>query len=144
MQCSKSPSSVFGNLGAGGGGRNLCAHLLGRCEPQRVAGLMCFKKRYLVYSFWRCPQTVLMIYLALHFKDYGPNMLLLWITIQVFCALCLLLRVFQHKLSGSSVEKNTDHELFLDSFVCLNRGITICCFGHKIKLPPKFSQQDFR
>ena len=62
-----------------------------------------------------------MIYLALHFKDYEPNMLLLWITIQVFCALCLLLRVFQYELSGSSVEKNTDHELFLDSFVCLNR-----------------------
>lgn len=59
---------------------------------------MCFKKRYLVYSFWRYPQTVLMIYLALHFKDYELNMLLLWITIQVFCALCILLRVFQYKL----------------------------------------------
>lgn len=77
-----------------------------------------------------------MIYLALHFKDYEANMLLLWITIQVFCALCLLLRVFQYELSGSSVEKNTDHELFLDSFVCLNRGITICCFWHKKNYPP--------
>ena len=84
-----------------------------------------------------------MIYLALHFKEYELNMLLLWITIQVLCALCVLLRVFQYKLNGSRVKK-IGHELFLDSFVCLSRGITICCFWHKIKSPPKFSQQDFR
>lgn len=59
--------AVFGNVWAGDGGRDLCVHRqVGGATG--VAGVMqC--DRGVWYSFWRCPQTVLMIYLALHFEE---------------------------------------------------------------------------